>query len=563
MSAPMLASSLAVLVVAAATLATAPEAAAEGGGPPPCAALDLSLSGLGSAADDLSRVAELAGQAPLTPRVLRRLSGERPQLLCPGSPPAEPPERAPAPEPEWTLVPPTSFSRLLTGWSDDRNDGALFAGRGLSTALSAGVRLRWALLTAQLAPQLSWQQNRDFARPVATIAGRSPYSNPFNGGIDLPLVMGRGPFWSADPGQSFVRADAFGVGLGLSTESLWWGPGARNTLLMTNSAAGLPHLFLGTSRPVDVWIGRLEAEVMWGRLSESRVFDFDPGNDRRLFEALTASFAPALAPGLTLGYVRVFLFPNESVGFHHYFDPIVQPLFKAFLKSGSDDGSRPDNQLTSIFFRWAFPPVGLEIYAEYGRDDHAFNLIDLLEEPGHSSAWMLGLQKLFPAGRRWVRLHFELAHTFEMPTVNPTRGTPVFYNHAPEIQGYTQRGQMLGAGIGPQADTQFLAVDWFRARGRVGVFVERLVRHERYFYDVVSTRPEGALRRHDLQMTFGLRGSRSWTQWDLEWELAGAHRYALDFEHSAPGAQGLLKVSWWPGRAAPPPDLAPRAAAVP
>jgi hypothetical protein len=347
------------------------------------------------------------------------------------------------------------------------------------------------------------------------------------------------------------------VGLGLSTENLWWGPGVRNALLMTNSAAGMPHLFLGTSRPVDVWVGNLEAEVMWGRLTESRVFDQDPMNDRRLFEALTVSFSPGIAPGLTLGYVRVFVFPNESVSFHHYFDPLVQPLFKAFLKSGSDDGGRPDNQLTSIFFRWAFPAAGLEIYAEFGRDDHAFNLIDLLEEPGHSSAYLLGLQKLFPAGPRWVRFQAELAHTFEMPTLNPSRGTPVFYTHAPEVQGYTQRGQMLGAGIGPQADTQFLAVDWLRQHHRVGFFVERLVRHERYYYDVVSTRPDGTLRRHDLQMTLGLRGAWSHGPFDLEWELAGAHRYALDFEHSAPGAQGLLKVSFTPGRTAPLPGLAP------
>jgi hypothetical protein len=513
---------------------------------PRCASFDLSLAGIGSAEEDLARVAGLAGSAPLWPGVLRRPSGSRPLWLCDGPAPAREALADPLPldELRWELVPPTSFSKLHTGWADDRNDGALWSGRGLSTEASAGARARWRWFTLQLAPLAAWQQNRAWDVPASTLPGFSPYANPFApGAIDLPLRMGPGPFWTVDWGQSVIRADAWNAAIGLSTENLWWGPGIRNALLMSNSAPGFPHLFVGTTRPLDIWIGWLEAELLWGRVANSKYFDLSLGARRNLFEAAVLTFEPAFARGLTLGYVRAFVFAGTDASAHHYLDPVSQALFKAFLKGGAGDGSSPDNQLLSLFFRWAFPEVQLEIYAEWGRDDHAFNLTDFLMEPGHSQAWLLGMQKLFPAGRRWVRFQAELAHTFEMPPAHPTRGTPIFYTHG--SNGYTNAGQMIGAGLGPQGDTQFAAADCFTGLGSFGLYLERIVRNERWFYDQVAA--TGA-SRHDLQMTAGLRGALGWPEWDLEWDLAGSHRFAPNFGRPGPGLDAMLRLRWWPGR---------------
>ena len=550
------------MLAAALVLVLAAEDAAPAEAPAPaprCASFDLALAGIGSLEEDLARTAGLAGSAPLWPGVLRRPSSARPLWLCDGAAPA--PEAIadpkPIPELQWAVVPPASLTKLLTGWSDDRNDGALWAGRGLSTEVATGVRARWMWLTAQLAPLAAWQQNRPFHAPASTVPGVSPYANPFNGGnIDLPLRMGPSSFWTLDWGQSYLRADLWNLAVGLSTENLWWGPGIRNSLLMTNSGPGFPHLFIGTSRPLDAWIGWIEAEILWGQTRDSRYLEL-AGRRRHLFESLVLTYEPAFARGLTLGYARVFLFPATGVSFHHYFDPVWQPLFKVFLKGAADDGSRPDNQLLSVFFRWAFPEVQLEIYGEWGRDDHSYNLNDFLEEPGHSQAWNLGLQKLFPAGKRWVRFQAEMTHTFEMPPNNPTRPTPTFYDHA--VNGYTNRGQMIGAGLGPQGDTQLAAVDWYVGAGRLGAFVERIVRNERWFYDSgLSLLPKP---RHDLEMSYGLRGSWAWREWDLDLELAGSHRYALDFGLPASGLDATLSVRWWPGRPEPPvlPERRPRA----
>jgi hypothetical protein len=412
------------------------------------------------------------------------------------------------------------------------------------------VRARWRWLTVQLAPVGAWQENRAYRVPPSAEPGFSPWANPFHGGtstIDLPLRMGPRAFGTLDLGQSFLRLDAWNLALGLSGENLWWGPGLRNSLLMSNSAAGFPHLFLGTTRPLDVWLGFLEAELLWGLLSESRWFDADPANDRRLIEGAVFTFEPAALRGLTLGFARVFLFPTDRVAFRRYLDPLWQPLFKLFLRTSTSDGTSPDNQLTSLFFRWAMPEARFELWGEWGRDDHAFGPTDLLMEPGHAEAWLLGLQKLVASGAGWVRIQAEACRTFELPAQNPTRPTPIFYTHFAERQGYTQRGQMLGAGLGPQGDTQFLAVDWLRGPGTLGLFVERVQRNERWFYDEVV--PVTLKPRHDLAMTYGTRGSWMLREWSLSWELGVTHRYNRDFQGAANGLDGTLRVAWWPGRA--------------
>jgi len=526
-----------------------------------CSSIELSLSGIGSLEEDLARTAGLAGSAFPGPGLIRRPSGARPLRLCDGEPPppGEGEDPSPAASLEWSIVPPVSLTRVLTGWSDDRNDGALWSGRGLSSSLSAGVRARWRWLTAQLAPLAAWQMNRPFALPRSTQSGLSPWANPFNfGTIDLPLRMGPSDFWTTDWGQSFVRADLGPFAAGLSTENLWWGPGIRNSLLLSNSAAGFPHLFLGTARPIDIGIGRLQAEAIWGRLPESRWFDADRGNDQRLFEGVSYAFAPSFAPHFTVAFSRVWVFPGTRVNRDVYLNPLVPPFLTGLYKAGRN-GS--ENQLASLLVRWVLPGPQLELYGEWARDDFTAGLNHLFQDPWAQSAFQAGLQKLVAVGGGWIRVQAELTHTFQMPNAATDYG-PVFYTHGTDLHGYTSGGQMIGAGLGPQGDTQFLAVDHLRGPLRLGGFAERTIRNERWYYDVIGPAVASSnLKRHDAELALGFRGGWARGEWDLTWELAGAHRYNPNFASPVTGLDATLRVAWWPGRTEAPALPAPARAA--
>ena len=543
---------LPALVLAAAIAAEPVDPPAQ---PEPRCTETLQIGPIGSWTEDLARVAELTGAAPVTPQLFRRWSSRSETTLCEGGHAPHPSRLAPAPQPtdvKLDLLHFTSQTYLNTGYPDDRNDGALWQGRGISTEVTGGARLRWRFFSAGFAPVLAWQQNREYPRPSMTTPGYSPYANPFNyGGIDLPLRFGPSDFWTFDWGQSYARIDLWNVALGFSTENLWWGPGTRNSLLMTNSAAGFPHVFLGTSHPQDIWIGWLEAQVTWGRLGESKWFDTDPTNDRRHFTALNVGFEPRWIPGLFVGANRVYLYriPPGGLGFGR---TIGEPLFNPFFKDALADpnnptGDSPDNQLFSLFARWVFPASGLEIYGEWGRDDHSWDFRDFVTEPSHSQAFMAGLQKVFALRGSWIRFVAEYAQTLQKPTNNPPRGVPIFYTHGDERQGYTNDGQMLGAGIGPQADSQYVAVDWFHARGRVGGWFERVLRNGRYFYDNVH-----AMSREDVEIAGGVRGVWSWKDVDVDASLGIGHRYDLNFIQDADSVKGMLAVTWWPGRNAIP-----------
>lgn len=501
----------------------------------PSMCLRLELSGVGGASEELARVLELSGATPIRPQLFRRWSSDTDVAVCTGRPAPHPSE---IPEPdrpdlELLLLPLEWRSYLNSAFPDDRNDGAVWEGRGISTALTGGARVRWKFFSAALAPLVAWQENRDFRHLAMTQPGYSPYANPYGyGQIDLPLRFGPDSFWTVDPGQSYARVDLYNVAAGISSENLWWGPGIRNAILMTNSGPGIPHLFLGTSRPQDIWIGWLEAQLLWGRLSQSDFFMADPSRSRRLFTALTLGYEPRFIRGLFLGAARVFLdrIPPEGLPASDYFGRIFG--ISSYQQNGAE------NQLASLFFRWVFPESGVEIYGEWGRDDYWASFKDLVTQPEHSTAWVAGFQKVFVLGPRSVRFSFELADTLEKPTNNPPRGVPIFYTHSDELQGYTQRGQMIGAGIGPQANSQFAAVDLFRGSDRVGLWLERVLRNDRYYYDFVHN-----FAGEDAELMAGLRGVLGWERFDFDASLGFGRRYNANFVADRGDVRAMLGIS--------------------
>jgi hypothetical protein len=53
--------------------------------------------------------------------------------------------------------------------------------------------------------------------------------------------MENGPFNKAFWGQSSIRLTFGPASIGLSNENIWWGPGIRNSLIMSNNAPGFKH----------------------------------------------------------------------------------------------------------------------------------------------------------------------------------------------------------------------------------------------------------------------------------------------------------------------------------
>lgn len=427
------------------------------------------------------------------------------------------------------------------------NDGALWAGKGASGEISGGVLTTLGPLTATFLPTLYAAANADFVTATVSEAGRSSFAYAWQSGIDWPQRFGTDPLTEFDWGQSGIRLDLAGFTAGLTTENMWWGPAQRHPILMSNTAPGFPHADLGTGRPVRTPIGWVESRLVWGALSESEYFDTVATNGRRFFAGLTAAIEPRWLPGLTLGAGRVFYMPWDSV---EAGDLVVG--LQAVLKEGVADSINPSgdddrDQMLSLYARWVLPGSGFETYLEWSRNDHNWDLRDFILEPDHSQAFMAGFTKATPSGPNIWRVRGEVTH-LERSRTFQVRPNPVYYTHYIVQQGYTHRGQLIGAGIGPSASSQYLGVDRYSPAGRLGLYAERVRYDNDAYYERFGPDPNIAYLGHDVELTLGLTAVRFIGDLDVGGVLAASRELNRYFQvrNDVTNLRAEVAVAWRP-----------------
>lgn len=487
---------------------------------------------VGSPLDEYVRLLQLTGEVPLSSRLLRPLDGEMRSLaLDDSAAPSKNPwrarygsrQRVDTAAMSIELYDPILRSVYNSAIPFGTNDGVMWAGRGISAAMDLGAALRYGSLTVRVAPTVTYSQNADFelgalhprfvngvAQPGSIPSDMSPFADPYMSFIiDMPQRFGDRSLRRLDWGQSSVRVEKFGVQAAIGTENMWWGAGQENALIVTNNAGGFPRLTLGTSKPANIGIGRLEAVYTAGRLRGSDYWRQAPPDSiarRRWMNALAFVFEPRGAPGLYLGAARLFYAyePAGGVPVSELFE-IFQPFTKSSFQNDSNpSGNDQRDQMISVFVRWVMPASHFELYGEIGRNDHPVDRRDLVLEPDHSAAYIAGFQKLFPIASGFIRASGEVADLAGGLTTL-VRAQPNWYAHYIIRQGYTQNGQVIGAGVGPGGESTSFRLDKFSDRGSVGGFVQwQRVNTDAYFSEHV-----GQFQRHyhDVFLGFGARGT--------------------------------------------------------
>jgi hypothetical protein len=190
--------------------------------------------------------------------------------------------------------------------------------------------------------------------------------------------------------------------------------------------------------------------VIYGQLDQSDYTDIVGTARRRFAGGIIGSFMPRGVTGLEIGAARMFETPWPAGGIGW---PQLRKPFEAFLKvnvagdSGLTYHSSVDNQLASLFARWTFPESGLEVYGEFGREDHSWDTYDLLEEPDHTASLGLGARKAWRRSDSGTSaLRMELLD-LDPSTLGRHRVQGDTYAHSKTRQGHTQLGQVIGAGF--------------------------------------------------------------------------------------------------------------------
>ena len=419
------------------------------------------------------------------------------------------------------------------------NDGAMWAARGWSETIRAGLGVKWGRFWLVLAPELVATENLPYELPPPEVrlprpADRSFFASPWHVGdysIDMPLRFGDRGIRILDFGQSTLAVDTRSITAGLSTENEWWGPGIQNALVLSNNAAGIWRAFVRTRRPIRTRVGTFAARWFLGGLFESPYFDSNPANDRRSITALAATWTPPGAPTLTVGATRAVYAPLEGWAdvFGHTLDVFRD---QGLRRLPGDTVLRPSRDpVMSLFARWVFPNDGFAVHAEWARQDSPSSLRELFVSPNRSQGYTLGLEWARPAHakRDAVRVQGEVTYLEKSPAF---RNVPEasWYTSAAAAQGYTQRGQVIGAAIGPGASSQWLGVDYFAPAWRLGVFGGRIRWDDDALYSFRGFY-QNKWCAHDVSLFAGLTGALQGRFGHIQATLTRGERLNVFFYH--------------------------------
>jgi hypothetical protein len=164
---------------------------------------------------------------------------------------------------------------------------------------------------------------------------------------------------------------------------------------------------------------------------------------------------------------------------------------------------------------------GFEAYAEWARQEVPRSIRDLLELPQHTQGYTLGMQWASPPSRgRPLRVQGEVTYLEQTQLVRD-RPTLDYYAGRATVHGFTQRGQILGASIGPGSSSQFLAADWLPPHWQVGVFAGRTRTENDALYREGGPRPT----QHDVTLYSGVRGGLRLPRSDVSAAVTIGRRY--------------------------------------
>jgi hypothetical protein len=425
------------------------------------------------------------------------------------------------------------------------NDGAVWVGRGLTAEISAGASARWGPVELRLAPTAFWAENREFVLAPRGLSAISPYADPlFPIAVDRPQRFGNRAYSRLDFGQSSLQVDAAGVALGVSTANEWWGPMSEFPYVLGNNAPGFPHVFFGSSHPVNIFVGGVHARVLYAQLAQSAFSPETTSRGRRFAGGVIATFQPRGFPGLEVGATRFYnvAWPDSglsSVYFTHLFETLLKKdITKIFAPSPLAPKSSTDNQLASAFARWTLARSGFELYGEYGREDHSADARDLLVEPNHSATYGVGARKAWRSGASILAVRFEVMN-FETSSAARHRSEDGIYVHGYTRQGHTNRGQLLGTGIAVgNGAGSIISLERFDTRGFERVTWSRLLVQE---IPGLGGAPD-VQHVVRVERTFGRRGSSL----QLRSALDGVYELNRNFGADKLNFRGQLGWAWHP-----------------
>ena len=376
------------------------------------------------------------------------------------------------------------------------NDGNMYPARGWQERYSYGVNLKLLIFDINYQPEkLTVQNIRQEYYAGNTLDGNFmfKYFGMIANQIDNFRQFGYDRIEETTLGQSRAGIKSKYLAAGLSNENIWWGPGKRNSIVFSNNAAGFQHYYLQTVEPIHTFIGNFELAGLVGKLDPTKYTDIDQGLldicqpckvfknlDEREIDGITINWQPKKIPGFYIGYAY-------SRQFYRHATNALGDTVNFFSKN------LPKQEIGSLFFRFALPEDHAEFYGEMGMQNEApwpWKFFKDRIKPG----FVFGVSKSIPLKLFDSYLNLNAEFT-QLQLMNPKdvlyQGQPFaggkpnsWYLSTVVNQGWSNNGQLMGSSIGPGSNNQSISLSWNKGYNKIGVFVERTVFNNDFYYSV-------------------------------------------------------------------------------
>ena len=336
--------------------------------------------------------------------------------------------------------------------------------------------------------------------------------------------------------------------------------------MMSNHARGFKHITFNTTKPLQTKIGNFEWQLITGRLESS---GFNPPNtemehagsklfvpkiaqiqsgtpDWRYLQGYSITYSPKWVPGLSMGFIRwVQMYSRLVRGKYWWMEqktnwfPVFNNLFRKNDKYA--DYEEQTNQAAGLFLRWLWKDSKAEVYIDYHHNDSKQNIRDLFLDSDHSRAVTVGLQKVFKINSDNYLFSWESTQ-MEQTASRLVRSAGSWYRHRWVFDGYTNEGEVLGAGIGPGSNSHYFALSRIRDKEKLGIALEIIENDNDFAYEAFSTQDGnwGDYRRYwkdfNLHLNFSKKYKNLWLSSNLmysrslnyQWDL---NDYATEYYH--------------------------------
>ena len=443
----------------------------------------------------------------------------------------------------------------------NRNNGSMVPNRGYQHIVSSGIYAEIGPLSVQLKPEYLFSENKDFegfgegpnGHYSAIWAKRYSLWNK----IDMPERSGEKSINEILIGQSSIKLNYKGLSIGVSNENIWWGPSIRNSIMMSNHARGFKHITFNTNKPLTTKIGNFEWQIISGRLESS---GFTPPNteiehagtklyipkinqrgrtdDWRYLQGYSITYSPKWISGLSLGFIRwaqaySALYRGEYVWMEG--NPSWFPAFQNLFRKNDryQNYEQQTNQAAGVFLRWLWKESNAEIYFDYHHNDSKHNIRDLLLDSDHSRAVTIGLQKVFKISNDNYLFSWEWTQ-MEQSATRLLRNAGSWYEHGWTFDGYTNKGEVLGAGIGPGSNSQYFALNRIRDNEKLGLALEIIDQDNDFYHLAFATgiNQKSDFRRYwkdfNLHLNFSKKYKYFWVSSNLMYSRGLNYQWDLD-----------------------------------